>query len=275
MTQWRGPSGSARPASCTTWGHGAHSSPTTPETGRRRGRSQTPICRAAIPHGRWLYLWVHTSIAIADGATDDVTDAALEALYEDERATTTGEPLSTRTLQAVRAEARGSPDATAADAAIKAAEDLPIIYCSFDLSELLAVQSHHGEIQRMASRLPEGSIWRRALMAATEGRAADAADIFKGMGSQALAARMHMLAATTAIKAAAPRKREAHAEARVGVLREGRCVAVRRAGRRPGALNRRRRSPCMPRHLWRAPHDVPSNGLQPRTLSAVGSFVRG
>ena len=117
--------------------------------------------RAAIPHGCWLYLWIHTSIAIADGATDDVTDAALEALYQDERATTTGEPLSTRTLQAVRAEARGNPDATAADAAIKAAEDLPIIYCCFDLSELLAVQSHHGEIQRMASRLPEGSTWRR------------------------------------------------------------------------------------------------------------------
>ncbi len=168
--------------------------------------------RAAIPHGRWLYLWVHTSIAIADGATDDVTDAALEALDQDERATTAGEPLSTRTLQAVRAEARGSPDATAADAAIKAAEDLPIIYCCFDLSELLAVQSHHGEIQRMASRLPEASAWRKALMAATDGRAADAADIFQRMGSQALAARMHMLAATTGINDGRTAEARGHAE---------------------------------------------------------------
>jgi hypothetical protein len=169
--------------------------------------------RGAISHGRWFYLWVHASIAIAEGATDDVIDSALEALSERESAESAGEQLSTLTLQAVRAEARGSSDATAADAAVDAAEDLPIIYSSFELAELLAVQSHHGEIRRLASRLPEGSAWRRALMAATEGRAADAADVFKRMGSRALAARMHLLAAAQAIGAGRTTDGRAHAEA--------------------------------------------------------------
>ena len=49
-------------------------------------------------------------------------------------------------------------------------------------------------------------------MAATDGRAAEAAGIFKGMGSQALAARMHMLAATTAINGSRTKEARGHAE---------------------------------------------------------------
>ena len=87
---------------------------------------------------------------------------------------------------------------TAADAAIKAAEDLPMIYCSFDLSELLAIQSHHGESSgwpRACRRAAPGGgpSWPLRIAGRRGGRH------LQGHGRQALAARMHMLAATTAI----------------------------------------------------------------------------
>ena len=168
--------------------------------------------RAAHPQGRWLYLWIDTSIAIAEGAPDDVIDAAFKAVELQDSVNSPGEPLTMRTLQAVRAEALGKSDAVAADAAIRAVDDLPIIYCTFELSELLAVQSHHDEIRRTAIRLPETSAWRRALMAATEGRLADAADIYERMGSHPLAARMHLLAADRAHDQGRTRESRRHAE---------------------------------------------------------------